>query len=565
MKRPASPTLPNPHLDLDPQDDAPTALELQQVERQRKRARIEQERNTRRREQLRASDARAAVLRHVTLPLWMRTPLPTVSPHPRPLKHCKPFLPRPIRKALASSSCSAATGTSTPINALFPVQVDVLTALAPQIAARVPLDLALAAPTGSGKTLAYVLPILLHLMTVGVWPLRLQALIVVPTRDLANQVWGVLQPLCQALGIRSGALTAAKHAPPGAGVSVLVATPGRLVDAITSHQLASSSGVGFGCGFGDLEMVVLDEADKLLAQDFDDFLTHLHHVTSTSSAGYVRRIVCSATLTRNPGKIAALRLTNPRYYSGSAAPQSAQRYVLPPTLAEHYVVVGESHKPHLLLHLLFASPSSSSLSTSTKDSGAWSGLLTRTTAVVVFASAKDTAHRLTRFLQFYVSSSSSSSSSSSAHECGVTASQIAEYSSLMPHDVRAEQLRQLASGGVRIVVCSDALSRGLDVASVDAVVAYDVPAHIKTYVHRAGRTARAGRAGVAVSMLRPEEVRWFKDMARKAVRTTPLSELRETWAVDASRVEAALEHTAAVLQDERQRKVNPTMPLPQRL
>jgi ATP-dependent RNA helicase DDX51/DBP6 len=564
MKRPASPTLPNPN--LDPQDDAPTALELQQVERQRKRARIEQERNTRRREQLRASDARAAVLRHVTLPLWMRTPLPTVSPHPRPLKHCKPFLPRPIRKALASSSCSsscagsATTGTSTPINALFPVQVDVLTALAPQIAARVPLDLALAAPTGSGKTLAYVLPILLHLMTVGVWPLRLQALIVVPTRDLANQVWGVLQPLCQALGIRSGALTAAKHAPPGAGVSVLVATPGRLVDAITSHPLASSSGVGFGCGFGDLEMVVLDEADKLLAQDFDDFLTHLHHVTSTSSAGYVRRIVCSATLTRNPGKIAALRLTNPRYYSGSAAPQSAQRYVLPPTLAEHYVVVGESHKPHLLLHLLFASPSPSSSSSSiVNDSGAWSGLLARTTAVVVFASAKDTAHRLTRFLQFYVSSSSS------AHECGVTASQIAEYSSLMPHDVRAEQLRQLASGGVRIVVCSDALSRGLDVASVDAVVAYDVPAHIKTYVHRAGRTARAGRAGVAVSMLRPEEVRWFKDMARKAVRTTPLSELRETWAVDASRVEAALEHTAAVLQDERQRKVNPTMPLPQRL
>ena len=89
---------------------------------------------------------------------------------------------------------------------------------------------------------------------------------------------------------------------------------------------------------------------------------------------------------------------------------------------------------------------------------------------------------------------------------------VAEYSSKLPSTRRAEILAQLASGAVHVVVCSDVMTRGIDVAAVRLVINYDTPSHAKTYVHRVGRTARAGKGGTAVTLLRREDVRPFREV-----------------------------------------------------
>jgi superfamily II DNA/RNA helicase len=93
---------------------------------------------------------------------------------------------------------------------------------------------------------------------------------------------------------------------------------------------------------------------------------------------------------------------------------------------------------------------------------------------------------------------------------------VEEYSGRVDRREREQTIRRFEAGETQVLVCSDAITRGIDIPNVELVINYDAPVYAKTYVHRAGRTARAGREGKVVTMLRKEDVRHFKDMLRKA-------------------------------------------------
>ena len=117
---------------------------------------------------------------------------------------------------------------------------------------------------------------------------------------------------------------------------------------------------------------------------------------------------------------------------------------------------------------------------------------------VVFASTVEATHRLYRLLQLFGPFST------------------AEYSSRLPSTRRRQILEELQNGKVQVVVCSDVMTRGIDVSAVRLVINYDTPSHIKTYIHRVGRTARANKTGLAITLLRREDVRPFRELRKKA-------------------------------------------------
>lgn len=375
-------------------------------------------------------------------------------------------------------------------------------------------DICFCAPTGCGKTLAYLLPVLNSLGSRSVT--RLRALVVLPTVGLAHQVAGVAQPLCDAVGLSIACSagtgsssvsfgTALPHveqkgAATDSGnelhVDVLVATPGRLV-----HHLEHQSSFTLE----HLRWLVVDEADRLLRQSYQEWLQRVDAASSGASdeslmfsdigtrtfrnhwselglrnpRPRLQKLVLSATLTRDPAKVQKLHLHRPKYMT--VQPESESKYTIPPGLKEHRVIVQGEYKPAALLALLR------------------NELFER---ALIFASSVDTARRLYLMLASLAS----------------PPVYVAEYTSRVSQAERIESLdRFKADGGqTNALVASDAAARGMDLQGVDIVISYDVPSFPKTYVHRIGRTARAGRSGRAYTILRPNEARHFKDMVAKA-------------------------------------------------
>lgn len=459
------------------------------------------------------------------------------------------------------------TLNATNVQSLFPVQTVVWEATA---AGSSPLhDICLSAPTGSGKTLAYCLPIIQYFASTMSPPLivdypttskekssnsgahtkspisppfstntklfydnkkdskGIHALIVLPTRDLAMQVFDVLAPLCTAIHIpcfaACGRLSVAEEAcilsrgscyegttsisinssiiytagttPSIQGYAatqhsapvLVVATPGRL----SSHLDGSP---GFSKNLSSLRFLVVDEADRLLRQSYQGWLQKLLSVVSpTSSRSHNRatttnlavnattdkrliKFIVSATLTRDPSKLERLQLHSPRYVAMTA---EDHRYKLPSNLEESKIVIAEEQKP-LFLTALIASLGPK--------------------RILVFASAVETTRRITVLLSLMPS----------------VVGHVAEYSAARAPDDRRRALRLFKTAQGSILVCSDAMTRGIDVEDVDVVINYDAPVYAKTYVHRAGRTARAGRGGHVITLLKQEDVRHFKAMLRKA-------------------------------------------------
>lgn len=386
-------------------------------------------------------------------------------------------------------------------------------------------DICIAAPTGSGKTLAYALPLVSALARERVHALR--ALVVLPTRDLAAQVFDVLRPLCKACGLRVGLVAGRASAMEeaallaGAGPSeaqsslsdgygspnsnaldILVITPGRLA----SH-------VGFTPGFTlrALRFLVVDECDRLLRQTYQNWLSacllgtedegdgmkagrlrptssteqepaNNAHSSSSTTAPLSRivKFIASATLTQDPAKLLRLRLHAPRFLAQTT--EHAKRYVLPPALHELKHVVAAARKPKALAALL-----------------RWLSL--RGDRTLVFASSVDSTSGVQRLLR--------------ALGPDVLGATSAEYSGRLAPEDRRSALASFSTGAARILVCSDAMTRGMDISGVTAVVNYDVPVYPKTYVHRAGRTARAGGQGAVYTLLQHVDVKHFKAMLRK--------------------------------------------------
>ncbi|XP_055822942.1 DEAD-box ATP-dependent RNA helicase 1 isoform X2 [Solanum dulcamara] len=407
------------------------------------------------------------------------------------------------------------------ITSLFPVQLAVWQeTIGPGSFER---DLCINSPTGSGKTLAYALPIVQMLSTRSVKCLR--ALVVLPTRDLALQVKEVFSALAPAVGLSVGLavgqssisdeiseLIKKPNVEYGicydpeefsyelqSAVDILVATPGRLMDHINNTD---------GFTLEHLSYLVVDETDRLLREAYQSWLPTVIQLTSSSVDGNfpsaadllpctygslktIRRVgtergfkgkayprlakmVLSATLTQDPSKLAQLDLHHPLLMT-----TGERRYKLPEELKSFKVLCQSKLKPLYLVSLLQSLQGEKS---------------------IVFTSSVESTHRLCTLLKFFDN----------------LQIEFKEYSRLQRQSVRSKTLRAFRSGQVQVLISSDAMTRGMDVEGVRNVINYDMPAYIKTFIHRAGRTARAGLSGCCFTLMHKDEVKRFKKMLQKA-------------------------------------------------
>ncbi|KAF8071687.1 DEAD-domain-containing protein [Lyophyllum atratum] len=415
-----------------------------------------------------------------------------------------------------------------------------------------PRDVCVSAPTGSGKTLAYVLPIIETLSSRIVT--RLRALIVLPTRDLVTQVRETFEALGKGRGLQIGTATgqqsfsheqsqliADKSSQLKGGsskVDILICTPGRLMDHI--HGTPNFS-------LQHLRFLVIDEADRLLAQSFQDWLaqvltatrppprlpqqiseprtSHLHTPDAVAPAflhtlpypviptfitesrmSSCQKLLFSATLTRDPGKIAALELRDPKYFVVQESKMDGvldvvmEKFSMPSTLTEHMIICESSQKPLMFFHLVHAH---------------------KVTNALVFTKSAESTTRLVRLFDFFEKARAQHAMAGAVQEIVVRA-----YSSDLPAGERRVILEKFKAQEIQILVCSDLISRGIDISHVSHVVSYDVPVDMRKYVHRVGRTARAGRAGDAWTLVEEQEARYFKGVLREADRMDKVKRLR---------------------------------------
>lgn len=347
-------------------------------------------------------------------------------------------------------------------------------------------DLCVSAPTGSGKTLAYVLPIVEKLRdrVVG----RLRALVVVPSRDLIPQVEDTFRVVCEAYGCADRLKN---------GIDYLVTTPGKLISTLFSRE--------YGSEFKDLKYLVVDEADRLLDQSFQEWLPQLLDTLKRgnfeeadsfdlmawkgSHEGQVQKLLFSATLTTNPAKISPLNLYRLLYVSVRSDAFNGDGAVLmntPESLRELMAVFdgAEEMKPAVLIEILET-------------------VLPQILGV----------DRVSRLLCFTKSVASTQRLSRLLSAMRPALSVAAFHGNLSDFD-RTRILDHFATDQIQVLIGSDAMARGLDLKGVKCVINYDMPMFAATYVHRVGRTARAGQEGLAMTILPTSQTRSFKNLLK---------------------------------------------------
>ncbi|EFX06576.1 dead deah box DNA helicase [Grosmannia clavigera kw1407] len=483
----------------------------------------------------------------------------------------------------------------------FAVQTAVIPMLLPPSAGQQRRgDLVISAATGSGKTLAYVLPLVRDLSGGGssLSGRRLRAIIVVPTRELVQQVHDVCETCARAFSagsaggrrVRIGAAMGNQslrreqaalveeeqvYDPAGyraalrrrqrwplvgatdggsttdwtdwvsestssvllpdhvirykSSVDVLVTTPGRLVEHLRSTA---------GFALDHVRWLVVDEADKLLGQSYQQWLTQVlgrlerpgkaplgARDFSDSAESGVRKVVLSATMTRDLSSLGSLRLSRPRHVvlkgtrpdgeDGIHNSSGAAEYVLPRRLRESAVKVrDESQKPLYLVDLLNDSglmevinegveggdessedDSDSSDSDDSSHSSRSKPTKTFATTALIFTRSNENALRLARLLALLLPPQ--------------LAKLVGTITSTTRTSERRRTLRAFAARQLRILVATDLAARGIDLAQLDHVINYDMPPSVEFYVHRVGRTARAGRPGHAWTLFTKKEAGWF--------------------------------------------------------
>ncbi|WP_019634785.1 DEAD/DEAH box helicase [Actinomadura atramentaria] len=304
--------------------------------------------------------------------------------------------------------------------------------------------------TGSGKTLAFGLAVLARTAGRRAEPRRPLALVLVPTRELAQQVTDSLAPYAAGVRLRLatavGGLSLTKQAAAlRRGAEVLVATPGRLADLVDRGD----------CDLRGVEIAVLDEADQMTDMGFLPQVTRL--LDQVAPGG--QRMLFSATLDRNIDKLVRRFLSDP--VSHSVDP-SAGAVV---TMDHHLLLVDEADKQDTLAHIA-----------------------ARDGQVIMFVGMKHAADRLVRRF-------AARGVQAVALHGGKSQSQ------------RNRALDGFKSGTVPVLVATNVAARGIHIDDLDLVVNVDPPADHKDYLHRGGRTARAGRTGTVVTLVLPEQRR----------------------------------------------------------
>lgn len=305
-------------------------------------------------------------------------------------------------------------------------------------------DLLLSAQTGSGKTAAFVIPVLDRLSRATSFDKLTKALILTPTRELAQQVHDSVRTYSKDMrGLfcvplvggapYNGQITALKK-----GVQVIVATPGRLLDHINAGRVDLSS----------LEILVLDEADRMLDMGFADDISDILRAAPIDR----QTIMCSATWDGPVGKIAASFTKNPERVSIKVESAHIEEKV--------YYCDDFEHKNRLLDKIVCQQDMEQ---------------------IIIFAATKRSTEKLAKQLQ----------------EAGHKASFL---HGDLPQSKRNRIVQDLRNGKVKILVATDVAARGLDIPAISHVINYDLPRQTEDYVHRIGRCGRAGRTGIAISL-----------------------------------------------------------------
>nr|WCZ58384.1 ATP-dependent RNA helicase DDX47 [Paratrimastix eleionoma] len=310
------------------------------------------------------------------------------------------------------------------------------------------------AQTGSGKTAAFVLPIMQAMLKSP--PRKLFAVVIAPTRELALQISDQFQALGASIGLRCATIVGGIDIMQQAialsrNPHVVVATPGRLVDHLKSTK---------GFSLKSVHYLVLDEADQLLNLDFQDSLDAILKACPRERITYLY----SATMTNKVSKLQRAALRHPVRIEVSS------KYSTVDTLIQHYLFVPQKYKNAYLIYVL------------TELAGQLTMIFTRTCSAT---------QRLTVLLR----------------NLGFAAIPI---HGQMSQPARFGALNQFKTRTQNILICTDVASRGLDIPAVDVVINYDLPSSPKTYLHRVGRTARAGLAGRAITIVTQYDVEMFQ-------------------------------------------------------
>ncbi len=313
--------------------------------------------------------------------------------------------------------------------------------------------------TGSGKTLAFAIPVVARLAGGGRRARQPRSLILVPTRELANQVLAVVEPLARAVGLSATVVYGGVGQSPqvkalARGVDVLIACPGRLEDLVGQRL----------CDLSAVEVTVLDEADHMADLGFLPVVKRI--LDRTPRVG--QRMLFSATLDNGVDVIVERYLDHPATHSvdPAVAPVS--------TMTHHVFSVSAADKAAVVQELA---------------SGHERSLL--------FMRTKHTAKRLAKQLT----------------AAGIPA---VELHGNLSQGARERNLSAFTDGSTRVLVATDIAARGIHVDDVALVVHVDPPTEHKAYLHRSGRTARAGAGGTVVTLALPEQNRDVRTLAKQA-------------------------------------------------
>ncbi|CAL5372813.1 unnamed protein product [Camellia sinensis] len=331
-------------------------------------------------------------------------------------------------------------------------------------------DLIGLAQTGSGKTGAFAVPILQALLET---PQAFFACVLSPTRELAIQIAEQFEALGSGIGVKCAVLVGGvdnvqQSIALGKRPHIVVATPGRLLDHLSNTK---------GFSLRTLKFLVLDEADRLLNEDFEKAIDELLSVVPRERNTYLY----SATMTKKVRKLQRACLRNP------VKIEAASKYSTVDSLKQQYLFVPAKHKNCYLVYIL------------SEKSGSTSMVFTRTC---------DSTGLLAQMLR----------------NLGLRAIPISGH---MTQAKRLGALNKFKAGECNILVCTDVASRGLDIPSVDMVINYDIPSNSKDYIHRVGRTARAGRSGVAISIVSQYELEWYIQIEKLIGKKLPMFPAQE--------------------------------------
>lgn len=319
--------------------------------------------------------------------------------------------------------------------------------------------------TGSGKTIAFTVPILQK------WaedPMGVYAVILTPTRELALQIFEQIKAISAPQSLKPILITGGVEMRPQAlelpmRPHVVIATPGRLADHILS------SGADTTVGLRRVRVVVLDEADRLLASGPGSMLPDVETCLNALPPSGERQ-TCLFTATLTPEVMALKSLPRQRDRPPIFVCEvDTSDLAVPPTLKQSYLQVPLTYR-EAYLHILLLTARN----------------VTKT-SVIIFCNRTATANLLERLLR-------------------LLDHRVTSLHSLLPQRDRTDNLARFRASAARILIATDVASRGLDIPEVDLVINYDVPRNPDDYIHRVGRTARAGKKGEAITLIGQRDV-----------------------------------------------------------